>query len=171
VIVALYPLTIRHRRQFAKDSVSHFFWKFQVDSLLPTDVLHCGYAATTSFDIIFSNQRRNVRMTEVSFERKSFLGMLDALRTQFELSSPTVVLETEPSGERFSLSARREDNAEVKAFGPCVVKGEPVRVEFDIADLQQAVLDAHDGIESDNVTLLVGDGIWVKDPSTAQDEA
>ena len=112
-------------------------------------------------------------MTEVIFDKKTFLATLDALQTQFTLLTPIVQLVTEPSGDRFQLHARRDDSTpisegagqEVAAFGPCQVKGEPVSVEFDIKDLHSAILDAHKEHDAEKVTLLVANGVWVKDPA------
>ena len=103
-------------------------------------------------------------MTEITFHRKTLLATLDAILTQFDLASSDLILETEPSGDRFILVAKRKDLQDVRAFGPCQVKGNPVSVEFDINDLQTAIVDAHQTDEAENVTLLVGDGLWVKDP-------
>lgn len=103
-------------------------------------------------------------MTEVTFNKKAFLGTLEALRQQFTLASNELTLETEASGERFILEAKRSDGAEVKAFGPCEVHGEPVRVNFDLTDVENAVLSAHEGDTSESVTLIIGEGLWVKDP-------
>jgi hypothetical protein len=108
-------------------------------------------------------------MTEITFNRKSFIETLDVFQSQFELASPAVVLETEPSGDRFILTAKRKDAPEVKAFGPCSVKGEPLNVEFDIQDLRRAVAEA--STTGDDLTLLIGDGLWVKEAATEEDEA
>jgi len=113
-------------------------------------------------------------MTEVTFDKKTFLATLDALQTQFKLMTPTIQLQTELGGTRFQLHAKRmsdhpdrDDMQPVSAFGPCQVKGEPVSVEFDIKDLHAAILDAHQSHEAEKVTLLVGEGVWVKDPAPA----
>jgi hypothetical protein len=103
-------------------------------------------------------------MTEVTFNKKAFMATLDALQQQFTLASNELTLETEPNGERFILGAKRSDGNEVKAFGPCQVKGAPVHVNFDLKDIELAVLSAHQGAESEDVTFIIGDGLWVKDP-------
>ena len=110
-------------------------------------------------------------MTEVTFHKKTFLATLDALQMQFDLVGPELVLETEPSGERFIMAAKRKDLTDVRAFGPCEVRGEPISVEFNIDDLRAAILDAHQTDEAEKLTLLVGNGIWVKDTTAAVDEA
>jgi hypothetical protein len=106
-------------------------------------------------------------MTEVTFNRKTFISTLDAFKTRFELASSIAVLETEPSGERFILSAKRTNGIDVRAFGPCSVKGEPLNVEFDLSDLEKAITDAT--ATSDNLTLLIGDGLWVKEALPAEE--
>jgi hypothetical protein len=103
-------------------------------------------------------------MTEITFNKKAFLETLTALETQFKLSSNDLLLETEENGQRFVLEAKRSDGPEVRAFGPCQVKGEPVKVNFDLKEVENAVRSAHEGADSDSVTLLIGDGLWVKDP-------
>jgi hypothetical protein len=104
-------------------------------------------------------------MTEVTFNKKAFLETLHVLQTQFNLVTPAVQLATEPSGERFSLTAKRDDDQNVGAFGPCEVKGDPISVEFDIKDLEAAIIDAHGASDVEKVTLLVANGVWVKDPA------
>ena len=103
-------------------------------------------------------------MTEVTFNKKAFLGTLEALQTQFTLASHELTLETEPNGQRFILGGKRSDGQEVKAFGPCEVKGQPVHVTFDLKDVELAVISAHEGHSAETVTLLIADGLWVKDP-------
>ncbi len=110
-------------------------------------------------------------MTEITLFKKSFLATLEALRTQFNVIDPTLVLETEPTGDRFSLLAKRSDGQNVQAFGPCEVSGAPVSIQCDMVQLQDAIVAAHENLDEEKVTLLVGDGIWVKDPVTgANDE-
>jgi hypothetical protein len=106
-------------------------------------------------------------MTEIQFDRKIFVKTLEAFRTQFQLSKPTVTLQTEESGDRFVLTAIREGASEVKAFGPCRVTGEPVNIEFDMSDLAGAIEAAT--IASDDLTLLVGEGLWVKENAPLDD--
>src|SRR5665213_3394232 len=110
-------------------------------------------------------------MTEVTLNKRSFLTTLDTIKTRFELAWPSLVLETEPDGTRFSLTAKRANAADVRAFGPCEVKGSPISIACDISDLESAILNAHQDLNEENLTLLIGDGIWVKDPNpaTAQD--
>jgi hypothetical protein len=103
-------------------------------------------------------------MTEVSFNKKAFLATLEALQNQFTLATNDLTLETEPNGERFMLGGVRTDGNEVKAFGPCQVHGEPVHVNFDLKDIESAILSAHEGQDSETVTFIIGDGLWVKDP-------
>src|SRR5579871_3012804 len=103
-------------------------------------------------------------MTEVTFNKGAFLKMLEALRTQFNLASNEITLETEEGGDRFSVEAVRADGPQVKAFGPCTAKGSPVRVSFDLKDVEAAIISAHEGADAGEVTLIVGDGLWVKDP-------
>ena len=105
-------------------------------------------------------------MTELTFNKNAFLATIDAMLTKFELENNSFSLESEPSGERFILVARRKDGNEVKAFGPCEVKGPPVSVMFDAPELQQSIEDAHRASNSEKVTLIVGDGLWVKEPLT-----
>ena len=104
-------------------------------------------------------------MTEVTLSKRGLLGTFEALQTQMTLATNELTLETEPNGERFILSGKRSDGNDVKAFGPCKVKGEPVHVNFDLKDVELAVLSAHQGTESEDVTLIIGEGLWVKDPT------
>jgi hypothetical protein len=104
-------------------------------------------------------------MTEVTFNKKAFLETLEVLQKQFTLASNDLMLETEEGGERFILEVKRSDGQEVRAFGPCQVKGEPVKVNFDLTEVESAVKSAHEGANSDSVTLLIGNGLWVKDPA------
>lgn len=108
-------------------------------------------------------------MTEVTFDKRSFLATLEALQKQFDLASNELLLETESAGEdasatRFMLEAKRKDGQDVRAFGPCSVKGEMVSIKCDLKEVEQAVILAHEGIEAEKVTFIIGDGIWVKEP-------
>ncbi|MDP4201021.1 MAG: hypothetical protein Q8922_15615 [Bacteroidota bacterium] len=102
-------------------------------------------------------------MTEVTFDKRTFLATLEAFQKQFTLASTDALLET-TSADRFMLEVKRSDNQDVRAFGPCEVKGEMVHISFDFKEVEQAVISAHEGIEAAKVTLIVGDGIWVKEP-------
>ena len=130
-------------------------------------------------------------MTEITLPKKSFLATLDAFQTQFQLASPTILLETEPAGDRFMMVAQRVANPvlpqaakpgpssapnlgpalapaetiEVRAFGPCQTAGEPVSVEFDISQLQGAINQAYKSSQADSITLVVSDGVSVKTPA------
>lgn len=106
-------------------------------------------------------------MTEVTLNRQSFLTTLETIKTKFELAGPSLVLETEPDGTRFALTAKRRDASDVRAFGPCQVKGTPVSIACDISDLESAIVTACQDVNEENLTLLIGDGIWVKDPNPA----
>ena len=103
-------------------------------------------------------------MTELTFNKNAFLTTLDAFQTKFELESNNFTLESEASGDRFILSAKRKDGNDVRAFGPCQVKGEPVSVVFDVTDLQRSIQETHKDANVENVTLIVGEGLWVKEP-------
>jgi len=102
-------------------------------------------------------------MTEVTFDKRTFLATLEALQMQFELTSNELLLETQPDG-RFMLEAKRKDGQDVRAFGSCQTKGEMVNIKFDLKEIEQAVILAHEGIEAEKVTFIIGDGIWVKEP-------
>ncbi len=102
-------------------------------------------------------------MTEVTFDKRTFLATLEALQKQFDLASNELLLETQPDS-RFMLEAKRKDGQDVRAFGPCQVKGEMVSIKCDIKEIEQAVILAHEGIETEKVTFIIGDGIWVKEP-------
>ena len=104
-------------------------------------------------------------MTEITFDKKSFLKTLDAFLTQFQLRSTTARLETQPAGDRFQLSAVRTNDETVVAFGPCKTHGEMVAIDFDLRDLQGAILEAHAPHAAESVTLIVGEGLFVKDPA------
>ena len=121
-------------------------------------------------------------MTEITLPKKSFLATLDALQTQFQLSTTRVHFETETSGNRFILAAKRglepvlgpvaqdappQSAPEVRAFGPCQVVGEPVSVDFDIKELQSAIINAHGLVATESLTLVVADGVTVKRPTAA----
>ncbi|GEM_PF-3115159 len=110
-------------------------------------------------------------MTEITFHKKSFLATIEAFKTQFNVVDTTLQLETEANGERFSLLAKRSTGQNVQAFGPCEVKGEPVSIQCDMLDLEQAIVSAHERLNEEKITLLVGDGLWVKDPATDVSEA
>ena len=103
-------------------------------------------------------------MTELTFNKNAFLATLEAMLTKFELESNSFTLESEPSGERFILAAKRKDGNDVRAFGPCEVKGEPVSIIFDSVDLQRSIEETHRNVNSEKLTLIVGDGLWVKEP-------
>jgi hypothetical protein len=107
-------------------------------------------------------------MTEIQFNRSTFVHTLEAIRSKFTLASTTVTLETDEEGTQFVLTARRENAPEVRAFGPCTVNGAPLNVEFDMADLESAIAGATIGGET--LTLLVGDGLWVKETAAADEE-
>jgi hypothetical protein len=97
-------------------------------------------------------------MTEITFHTKSFLATLDTLASQFDLAGPTLMLETEASGNRFILTAKRKNDNDVRAFGPCTVVGNPVSVEWDRSDLETAIKNGL--TESDeHVTLIIPDGL------------
>jgi hypothetical protein len=102
-------------------------------------------------------------MTEVTFDKHSFLATLEALQKQFDLASNELLLET-TDGEHFMLEAKRKDGNDVRAFGPCQVKGEMVSIKCDMKEIEQAVILAHEGLEAVKVTFIIGDGIWVKEP-------
>lgn len=107
-------------------------------------------------------------MTEIQLNLSTFVNTLEAIRSKFTLASTTVTLETDESGKQFILTARRENAPEVRAFGPCEVKGAPLNVEFDMADLESAIANA--SVSGETLTLLVGDGLWVKETAPAADE-
>ena len=46
------------------------------------------------------------------------------------------------------------------------VKGEPVSVIFEATELQRSIQETLQNSNVENVTLIVGDGIWVKEPLT-----
>ena len=102
-------------------------------------------------------------MTEVSFHKKSFLDAFDALRKQFN-AVPDIVLETDASGNRFTLRAKGGTDQIVQAFGPCESIGPAISVQCNMTDLEQAIIEAHSDSYADSVTLIFGDGVWVKDP-------
>lgn len=104
-------------------------------------------------------------MTEIQLNKNVFLRTLQALRGQFELATTAIVLETDETGKQFILTAKRENAPDVRAFGPCTVKGEPLNVEFDLVELEAAINSA--SIEGDEMTLLIGDGLWVKETAPA----
>lgn len=110
------------------------------------------------------------RMTEVTLNKQAFLKTLEVIKTQFELASPSLTIETEPDGKRFALTVKRNNAPEVRAFGPCVVKGEPVSIVCDISDLESAIVNAYENANEEDLTLLIGDGIWVKDPHSEEAE-
>ncbi len=116
-------------------------------------------------------------MTEITLPKKSFLATLDALQTQYQLSTTVVHFETEPAGDRFMLAAKRgiepvvgpvgydapvQQAPEVRAFGPCQVVGDPVSVDFDLKELQTAILKVHSDPKEESVTLVVSAGVSVK---------
>jgi hypothetical protein len=105
-------------------------------------------------------------MTELTFNKNAFLETIEAILTKFELESNSFTLESEPSGDKFILTAKRKDGTDVKAFGGCTVKGEPVSVMFDATELQRSIQETLQNSTAENVTLIVGDGIWVKEPLT-----
>ncbi len=109
-------------------------------------------------------------MTEVILNKQSFLTTLETIKSRFELAGPSLVLETEPAGNRFALTAKRRDASDVRAFGPCTVKGDPISIACDISELEAAIRNAHADAKEENLTLLIGDGIWVKDPHPAETE-
>ena|SRR5436309_15797482 len=103
-------------------------------------------------------------MTEITFNKNAFLATLEAMLTKFELASNSFTLESPASGDQFILTAIRKDGPEVKAFGPCEVRGEPISIRFDGPELQESIAKTHKGSNAENVTLIVGDGLWVKEP-------
>jgi len=105
-------------------------------------------------------------MTEVTFHKKSFLETFDALRKQFD-ATPDIVLETDANGSRFTLRAKGGTHQIVQAFGPCVSIGPAFSVQCNMTDLEQAIVDAHSESDDERVTLIIGDGVWVKDPEPA----
>ena len=109
-------------------------------------------------------------MTEVTFHKKSLLETFDALRKQFN-ATPELVIETDANGNRFTLRAMGGTDQIVQAFGPCESIGPAISVQCNMTDLEQAIIDAHLGSDAEMVTLLVGDGVWVKDPQPASVEA
>ncbi len=106
-------------------------------------------------------------MTEVTLNKQSFLTTLETIKTKFELAGPSLVLETEADGTRFALTAKRRDAPDVRAFGPCQVNGSPVSIACDISELEAAIMNAHSDAKEESLTLLIGEGIWVKDPNSA----
>jgi hypothetical protein len=106
-------------------------------------------------------------MTEVTLNKRSFLATLEAIKTKFVLAGPELVFETEPDGRRFQLTAKRQSADDVRAFGPCEVKGDPISIACNITDLEAAIVNAYQNANEENLTLLIGDGIWVKDPHAA----
>ena len=102
-------------------------------------------------------------MTEVTFHKKSFLETFDALRKQFN-AVPEIVLETDSSGNRFTLRAKGGTDQIVQAFGPCESVGPAFSVQCNMTELEAAIIDAHADSDAEKVTLIVGDGVWVKDP-------
>lgn len=117
-------------------------------------------------------------MTEVTLNKRSFVATLEAIKTHFEFVSHSLTIETEPDGARFALTAKQASptmlgtNApDVRAFGPCEVKGDPVSIVCDISDLESAIINAYKDAIEENLTLLIGDGIWVKEPHSAETEA
>ena len=101
-------------------------------------------------------------MTEITFHRKSFLATIDALANQFDLAGPTFKLETEAAGNRFILTAKRNNASDVHAFGPCTVAGNPISVECDRSDLQTAIEGGHETESGEHVTLTIRNGLLVK---------
>jgi hypothetical protein len=114
-------------------------------------------------------------MTEVTLNKQSFLKTLEVIKTHFEFSSPSLTFETEADGHRFALTAKlivgdqRSNAPDVRAFGPCEVKGNTVSIICDISDLESAIANAYGDAVEENLTLLIGDGIWVKDPHSAEE--
>ena len=104
-------------------------------------------------------------MTEITLNKDVFLKTIQAFQSQFEVENPEVVLESDPGGERFVLTAKRPNGVPVKAFGPCLIKGDQFSVEFDMKELEQSIEEAFSGSEMTDVTLIIANGIWVKDPS------
>jgi hypothetical protein len=109
-------------------------------------------------------------MTEVTFHKKSFLDTFEALRKQFN-ATPDIVIETDVSGSRFTLRAMGGTDQIVQAFGPCESIGPAISVQCNMTDLEQAIIDAHSDSDVEMVTLIVGDGVWVKDPEPSEVEA
>ena len=103
-------------------------------------------------------------MTELTFNKNAFLTTLETFQTKFELENNSFTLESEPSGDRFILSAKRKDGNDVRAFGPCQVKGEQVAVIFDANELQRSIAEVHGNSNTPNVTLIVGETLSVKEP-------
>jgi hypothetical protein len=103
-------------------------------------------------------------MTELTFNKNAFLATIDAILTKFELESNSFTLESEPSGDKFILTAMRKGGVEVKAFGGCTVKGDPISVIFDAPELKRSIEETLQNSNALNVTLIVGDGLWVKEP-------
>jgi hypothetical protein len=103
-------------------------------------------------------------MTEITFNKNAFLATLEAMLTNFELESNSFTLESEPSGDRFILAAKRKDGNDVRAFGPCEVKGDPISVIFDSVALQHSIEETFRTANAEKMTLIVGDGLWVKEP-------
>ena len=103
-------------------------------------------------------------MTELTFNKNAFLTTLETFQTKFELESNNFTLESEASGDRFILSAKRKDGNDIRAFGPCQVKGNPISVAFDVLDLQRSIQETHKAANVENLTLIVGDSLRVKEP-------
>lgn len=98
-------------------------------------------------------------MTEVIFNKSVFIKTLDALTDQFELASPVGLLCTEKAGGQFELLLARKvesGNALLQAFGPCVIKGPDVKVNFNVEHLRGQI--AATSVDKEWVTLHVGAG-------------
>jgi len=98
-------------------------------------------------------------MTEVVFKKSVFLKTLDALSEQFKLASPVGLLCTEKTTGQFELILAREaekGNALLQAFGPCVIKGPDVKVNFNVEQLRGQITAT--SVDKEWVTLHVGGG-------------
>lgn len=106
-------------------------------------------------------------MSEVTFDFRTFLQAIDAILNQ-PIATTMTQLDTDETGGRFRLVIERKDGQQLNAFGPCKVKGDQVSVHFDLRELQTSILNTHATVDSPEVTIIVGDGMWVKDPTAAE---